>query len=118
MHDGRKGGWRSGSINEFEGLLAATAAHSGFIAARMDITPHSAAALTPTGLLLLHVLHATAALRPINGQLLGAHYIKKTFRTNINQLELFKKKKKVNQSRETDGKTKCSIIPQNRGVDL
>lgn len=117
MHDGRKGGWRSGSINEFEGLLAATAAHSGFIAARMDITPHSAAALMPTGLLLLHVLHATAALRPINGQLLGAHYIKKTFRTNINQLELFKKIN-VNQSRETDGKTKCSIIPQNRGVDL
>lgn len=90
MHDGRKGGWRSGSINEFEGLLAATAAHSGFIAARMDITPHSAAALTPTArLLLLCVLHATAALRPINEQLLGAHYIKKTFRTNINQLELF-----------------------------
>lgn len=116
MHDGRKGGWRSGSINGFEGLLAATAAHSGFIAARMDITPRSAAALTPTGLLLLHVLHATAAPRPINGQLLGAHYIKKTFRTNINQLELFFKK--VNQSRETDGKTKCFIIPQNRGVDL
>lgn len=120
MYDGKRGEGEGGGINDFEGLLAATAAHSGFIAARMDITPHSAAALMPTGLLLLFillpVLHATAALCSINEHLLQAHHIKKTFRTNINQLGLFEKE--ANQSLEKDVKTKCWIIPQNRGIDL